>query len=113
MGELPQVEVIDDLVHEVTHVLDQRHVAVDVTGGAEPVQDLQAEPVGGLDGGGVEVGDRLAQPAAPSLLLGARHAVLLPNQSNIVSDRELAEDRVLLREITDAVAGSRVHRRGG
>ena len=73
MGELAQVEVVDDLVDQVAHVLDQRHVAVDVARGAEPVEDLQAEPVRRLDRGGVEVGDRLAQPAAPQLLLGPRH----------------------------------------
>ena len=74
MGELPEVEVVNDLVHQVTHVLHERHVAVDVARGAEPVENLQAEPMRRLDRGGVEVGDRLGQPVAPLLLLGAWHS---------------------------------------
>ena len=64
--ELADVEVVDHLLEEIVGVLDQRDVAVDVAGGAEPGEDLQAEAVGGLDGGGVEVGDRLGEPVAAS-----------------------------------------------
>ncbi len=61
-GELAQEEVVDHLFHEVVHILDQRDLPVHVPGGPEPIEDLQAESVGRLDGGRVEVGDGLAQP---------------------------------------------------
>ena len=53
------------------------------------------------------------QHRQPAVLLGARTAVQLPDQANVVADRELAEDRVLLREIADAVARALVHRPPG
>ncbi len=64
-GELAQVEVVDHLFHQVAHVLDQGDVTIDVTGGPQPVEHLQAEAVRGLDRGRVEVGDRLGQPVVP------------------------------------------------
>ncbi len=61
-GEPAQVEVVDDLLHEVAHVLDERDLAVHVTRCAQPVEHLETEPMRRLDGGRVEVGDGLAEP---------------------------------------------------
>jgi hypothetical protein len=71
--EFAQVEVVDHLLHEVAHVLDQRDVTVDVAGRAQPVEDLEAEAMGGLDRGSVEVRDGLGQAVAPSALLVVIH----------------------------------------
>ena len=61
-GELPQIEVVDHLLPQVADVLDQFDFPVDVAGGPQAVQHLQAEAVGRLDGGCVEVRDGLAEP---------------------------------------------------
>ncbi len=48
-----------------------------------------------------------------AILFGPGDAVHLPNEPDVVSDRELAEDRVLLCEVPDSRAGADVHRRVG
>ena len=69
MGE---VEVVDDLGDQVGQALHQRDAGVGVTGHAEGLQHQLAELVGGGDGRGVEVGQRVAQPLFPAApLLGA------------------------------------------
>ena len=92
MGELPEVQIVDDLVHHVAHILDKRHVAVHIAGGAEAVEHLQAEPVRRLDRGRVEVSDRLGQPEAPLLLLGARHCGEEPQDVIILGRAFAGED---------------------
>ncbi len=69
-GELPEIEVVHDLLHQIADVLDQGDLPVDVAGGPQPVEDLEAEPVRGLDGRRVEVGDRLAETVTAGLDLG-------------------------------------------
>ena len=51
------------------------------------------------------------QRRQPPFLFVARDAVLLPDQANVIADRKLAKDRVLLGQVSDAVARTRVHRR--
>ena len=63
--EAADVEVVDDLVDQVGHVLDERGVALDVARHAEPAQHLLAEPVRGGDRRRVEVGDRARQALVP------------------------------------------------
>jgi hypothetical protein len=71
-GEAAQVEVVDDLVAQVREVLDEAGAWVGVTGDAQPAQHELAELVGRRDGGRVEVGQRLTQPAfAQRHLLGS------------------------------------------
>ncbi len=60
--ETADVQVVDHLVEKVLGVLDEGDVAFDVARRAEPGKDLHAEPVRGLDRGGVEVGDGLGKP---------------------------------------------------
>ena len=71
-GVHPQVEVAHHLGRHVGGGLGERQVGVDVGGDAEPGQHLQAEPVRGRDGGGVELGDRGRQPAPAYGDLGVR-----------------------------------------
>jgi hypothetical protein len=65
--EAAHVEVVDGLRDQVGDVLHERHVALDVAEHAEPVEDVLAEAVRRLDGGGVERGERLGQPPAAQL----------------------------------------------
>ncbi len=71
--EAADVEVVDDFLQEVVGVLDEGDVAFHVARRPEPGEDLHAETVGGFDGGGVEIGDRLREPLVSQrhLLLGA------------------------------------------
>ena len=63
--EAAQVEIVHHFFHQVADVLDQRDLTVDVPCRAQPVEHLEAEPVRGLDRGGVEAGDGLAQAIPP------------------------------------------------
>ena len=70
--EAAQEEVVDHLFHEVADILDQGDFAVDIPRRPEAVEDLEAEPVGRLNGRGVEVGDGLSQPVPTGLHLAGR-----------------------------------------
>ena len=60
-----EVEVVDDLAQQVVEVLDQPGPAVGVAGDPERTEHHRAELVGGGDGRGVEVGQRVGDPAVP------------------------------------------------
>ena len=69
-AEVPQVQIVDDLVGQLVEALHQRHPGVGVAGDAQRTQDQLAELVRGGDGGGVERGQRVTQvvgggPAVP------------------------------------------------
>ena len=57
-GELPHVEVVDDLGDHIVDRLEENAIQRVVGGRAEPSEDLPAELVGGRDRGGVELGQR-------------------------------------------------------
>ena len=62
LGEAAEVEIVGDLDHEVVEILDQTGVGVGVARDAERGEHEVAELVGGRDGRGVEVDQRLGQP---------------------------------------------------
>ena len=64
LEEAAHVEVVDDLVDQVAHVLDELGVALHVAGDAEAAEHLLAEAVRRGDRGGVEVGERARRAAA-------------------------------------------------
>ena len=70
-GEGPQVEVVDDLPHQVVEVLDQPGARVGVAGHAERVEHHRAELVGRRDRRGVEPDQRVDHPPVgqPPLLV--------------------------------------------
>ena len=68
----PQVQVVDDILQQLGRVLEQHAPGWRVARGAEPVQDHLAEPVGGGDGGRVELGQSVAYPVPAGLDLGGR-----------------------------------------
>ncbi len=81
--EAAHVEVVDHLLHQVADVLDDDRIARDVAAHAEAPEHPLAEAVGGGDGGGVEVGERLGQARPPpqdrfaaALAQQAQHRVL-------------------------------------
>ena len=74
-AEALEVEVVDDLGDQVAQVVDQGHPGVGVTGDTERAQHQLAELVRGGDGGGVEVGQRVAQPGVRGLGVVQTHQV--------------------------------------
>ena len=70
--ELAQVQVVDDVDHQVTEVLDEGHLPLDVTRHAQAAQHVLAEPMGRGDGCRVEIGEGLGHEPAPPLQLGVR-----------------------------------------
>ena len=69
--ESPDVQVVERLLQQVGHVLDERGLAIEIADRAELREHLLAEAVGGGDRGRVEVGDGVRQPvAAQADLLG-------------------------------------------
>ncbi len=70
--ELADVQVVDDVDHQVAQVLDEGHVPLDVTRHAQAAQHVLAEPVGRGDGGRVEIGEGLGHEPAPPLQLAVR-----------------------------------------
>ena len=73
--EAADEEVVDGVGDEVADVLDEHEVALGVAGHAEAGEHLLAEPVGGGDGGGVEVRQRLLQAGA-----AVGHLVAVPRR---------------------------------
>ena len=63
VAEALEVEVVDDLGDQLVEALDQRDPGVGVAGDAERAQHELAELVGRGDRGGVEAGQRVAQPS--------------------------------------------------
>ena len=64
-AEAAEVQVVDDLGHQLVEALDERHPGVGVAGHAEGAQHQLAELVRGRDRGGVEAGQRVAQAVPP------------------------------------------------
>src|ERR1019366_2435442 len=67
--ELSDVEVVDDLDHQFTQILDERHVPLDVARHAQSTQHVLAEAVRRGDRRRVEIGEGFGQE--PALLLDA------------------------------------------
>ena len=67
LPEAAEVDVVDDLDHELVEALDQGRAGVGVAGDAERAQHRLAELVGGRDGRGVEGRQRVAQPPVSPL----------------------------------------------
>jgi hypothetical protein len=65
LTEVRQVEIVDDLGHQVGEALHQGDAGVGVTGHAERFQHQLAELVRGGDRRGVEPGQGVAQPLSP------------------------------------------------
>ncbi len=70
--EAADVEVVDHLGHQVAQVVGEGDVELDVAGHAQAAEHVLAEPVGGGDGGGVEVGQGHGQVAPAGLDLFGR-----------------------------------------
>ena len=107
--EAAHVEVVDDLVEQVADVLDERGVGLDVAGDAEAAEHLLAEPVRRGDRGGVEVGERAAEPLAA--LLRPRSAVPSPSSRTTASSPSAARPRALARAPLGATSRSRTRSR--
>ena len=65
--EPPDIQIVERLVDQLGHVLDERGLAVEIADRPELGQHLLAEPVGGRDRGGVEVGDGVREAVAAQL----------------------------------------------
>ena len=95
-GVLAQVEVVDDLGDHVVDALDERAVGIGVADDPEAGEHVLAELVGGRDRGGVEAGERGAQPGAPErhdgvVALGEQpdHGVVVAARARRVGQRAL------------------------
>ena len=58
----------------------------------------------------IQEAEFVEQQREATILLGARYAVLFPDQANVFADGKLAKDRVFLCKIADAGTCTRVHR---
>jgi hypothetical protein len=69
--EPADVEVVDDVLEQVERVLHDVATVLHVADDPQTAERLEAEAVGGRDGGGVEVGERMGEPfAADAYLVG-------------------------------------------
>ena len=98
-AEVRQVEVVDDLGDKVVQALHQLDPGIAVPGHAERLEHQVAELVGGGDGGGVERGERIAQPGLALLefFVGAREQVL--NHLVVADHRAIIESPYRLDDL--------------
>ena len=71
-AEPADVEVIDDVLEQVERVLRDVAAVLHVADDPQTAERLEAEAVGGRDGGRVEVGQRMREPVAADAYLVGR-----------------------------------------
>ena len=98
LAEAGEVEVVDDLGHQVVEALDQRQPRLGVTGDPQGAQHQLAELVGGGDGRGVEGRERLTQPSAAEGELRRRRRGQVAEQRVVVGDQGGVVERVRGRD---------------
>ncbi len=69
-SEVREIKVVHDLGDQIVEAFDQRGAGVGITGHAKRFEHQLAELVRGADGGGIEIGERVPQPAAPLVAFG-------------------------------------------
>jgi hypothetical protein len=65
LAEVAEIDVADDLGHQVVEAFHQLYTGIGIPGHTKRFQDQPAELVRGRDGRGVESSQCIAQPAAP------------------------------------------------